>query len=132
MRNLFLILFISAFSFTAMSNSEGEQPIIKSDSDSEKFQIPEDVQAIIDKSCYGCHYSDSKSKKGKMKLNFDHLTQLSNGKYITKLSKISKTVKNGKMPKKSFIEKYPDKALTTEEADRLTSWADKQVNSYTE
>jgi len=125
MKNLFLILFLTAAGIFTMSFTN-ETLVATPDGDT-SFEVPEDVQVILDKSCYMCHNSDSKSTKGKMKLDFDKLSTLKDSKLVGKMMKISKTVKNGKMPKKSFIEKYPDKALTTEESERLTSWADSFV-----
>lgn len=46
----------------------------------ESLDIPEDVKAIIDNKCMGCHNDEAKSGKSKMKLNFDKFT---NGDYST-------------------------------------------------
>ena len=96
------------------------------------FQIPEHIQKIFKNSCYGCHNSDSKGEKSKMKFNIDKMT---NGKYsqkkiASKLRKISKLVNetNEKkmMPPKKFLNHYPDKALSDDDKKALTEWANSQ------
>ncbi len=129
MKKLTLVTFI-VVSVVSMSFIDGNKTASISSTDGNSYEVPADVQAIIDNSCYGCHNTDSKSTKGKMKLNFDKMSDLKTSKLVGKLSKISKVVKNEKMPKKSFVEKYPDKALSKEQSDKLTSWADDLAAQY--
>ncbi len=125
MKNLILILTIATASITFLSFTTGTGYEMPSDKVGlPAYDVPDDVQEIIDNSCYGCHNTDSKSTKGKMKLNFDKLSDLKQSKQIGKLMKISKVVKNGKMPTKKFVEKYPDKKLTDDETTLLVTWAD--------
>jgi hypothetical protein len=96
--------------------------------------IPEDVQAVIDKSCYGCHNSDSKNQKGKLNLKFDYFKkgEYSAGKVVGKLNKIVETLDEGKMPPSKFLAKYPDKKPTKEEAGLLRKWAADNLKKLTE
>jgi glucan phosphorylase len=96
------------------------------------FEIPDNIQLILEKSCVGCHNSKSKAKKAKIKFNIEKLT---NGKYSQKrvASKLRKIVKlinedNEKkmMPPKKFVIYYPDRAISKEEIRVLTKWAKKQ------
>jgi len=131
MKNVIIVLAISAISLTVLSFTDIKPTTnIQSGNSEVTFNIPADVQSIIDKSCYGCHNSESSSIKGKMKLNFDKMPDMKTGKLVGKLSKISKSVKKGKMPPEKFLNKYPDKALTQEESNILTSWADILAQEY--
>ncbi len=85
--------------------------------------IPDDVNAIIENKCFGCHNVDSKSDKAKKKLLFDELTGLSKAKIVAKLDDIHDVVDEGKMPPEKFLERYPDKTLTEDEAAKLKEWA---------
>jgi len=96
------------------------------------FSIPEDVQAVIDNSCYGCHNSDSKNVKGKGKLKFDKLGNLKTHKLVGKLGKMAESVKEDDMPPKKFLKNYPDKELTAEQKDLLINWAETTAKSYSE
>jgi mono/diheme cytochrome c family protein len=88
------------------------------------FTIPEDVNAIFDKSCFGCHNSESDSDKAKDKLTIDKLGELSKAKLVGKLGEIGEVVGKNEMPPEKFLAKYPDKALTGEEAKRLSEWTE--------
>ncbi len=87
------------------------------------WEIPADVQAVLDNSCYGCHNSDSKNEKGKKKLMFDKLGELTKAKLVGKLTDISDVVTNGDMPPKKVLENHPEMKLTEETAKTLTDWA---------
>jgi len=96
-----------------------------------KFEIPENVKAIIDNKCYDCHNSSSKNKKAKMKLDFDKLETLKAYKLVGKLDNLSESVRELEMPPKKAIEKYPQLKLTKEEINAITGWADDYVNKLT-
>ncbi len=131
MKNVIIIFAVTAISLTVLSFTDSESITnIQSGNTEVVFSIPADVQVIIDKSCYGCHNSESSSMKGKMKLNFDKMPDMRTGKLVGKLSKISKSINKGKMPTKKFLDKYPENALTKEEANILTSWADNLAQEY--
>jgi len=94
----------------------------------ESIDIPEDVKAILDNKCMGCHSNDAKGGKSKMKMNFDKLKNgdYSKGKTISKLGKITKQLNKDKMPPKKFLNKNPDKKLTEDERKLLLNWASEQ------
>ena len=97
-----------------------------------EFSIPEDVQAVIDNSCYGCHNSDSKNIKGKGKLKFDELGELKTYKLVGKLGNIADVIKEDDMPPKKFLKNYPDKELTQEQKDLVINWAKTTAKAYSE
>jgi cytochrome c553 len=94
------------------------------------FPVPDDVKAILDKSCLPCHGADG-TVKGKMKWNYDKMSEMKTSKVISKLSKIITKVEDGKMPTKKFVKKYPEKALTEADKKALTDWADGLAESLT-
>lgn len=124
MKNLIIVVALSAISLWLLSSAKIENKLVISDSNNDiSFEIPSNVQVIIDKSCYACHNPESSSVKGKMKLNFVKLPDMKVSKQISKLMKISKVIRNGKMPKEKYIKKHPEKRLTNDEAVALSSWA---------
>ena len=96
------------------------------------FEIPQDVQAVIDNSCYGCHNSDSRNEKGKKKLQFDKLGELSKAKLAGKLTSISEVITDGDMPPKKVLADHPDMALTDETGKTLTGWAKRVSDQLTQ
>ena len=91
------------------------------------IQMPDAVKSIIKNKCYDCHNSSSKSKKGKMKLNFDKLNSLKVYKQVAKMESISESVTEGDMPPKKAIAKNPNLKLTEQEIKILVKWADGYV-----
>lgn len=126
-----MIFAITAFSLSILSFTDGNNktntPVMGNDV---SFEIPTNVQAILDNSCYGCHNSESNSTKAKTKLNFDKLPTMKTSKQVGKLMKISKVVNNDKMPPEKFLEKYPDHALSEDDAKKLVSWADDLAQKF--
>ena len=85
--------------------------------------IPDDVQQIIDNSCYGCHNADSKNEKGKKKLDWDKLVNLKKSKQVGKLGKIADVIKEDEMPPAKFLEHNPEATLSADQKTTLIQWA---------
>ncbi len=113
------VFFILLTSFGTMKSGQNELVSPKG-----AITIPDDINAIFEHSCIGCHNVDSHNKKAKEKLEIDKLTHLSKSKVVAKLGKISEKVGKKEMPPDKFLAKFPDKALTDEQAQRLIEWAD--------
>lgn len=96
------------------------------DSNAGKVKIPEDVKNVLEKRCWGCHNTESKNEKGRTKLSFDKIGELKKAKAIAAMDEIVEVMKEGEMPPAKFLEKYPEKACTDEEATVIIDWA----NSY--
>lgn len=118
---LTVVFFIStafiSFEFSTIQNPGPE----------EGFVIPDDVNQILEKSCFGCHNVESSNDKAKDKLMIDQLVELSKTKLIGALGDIGEVIEENEMPPEKFLAKYPDKALTDDEAKRLKEWADTVV-----
>ena len=86
------------------------------------ISIPDDVQQIINKSCYDCHNSASSNKKAIKKFNFDKLNFLKKQQAILEWDKVTASIIDGEMPPKKFNKKHPDKRLTMTNKQVLTNW----------
>lgn len=124
---IFLIVAIIFLSFTSNSESSYEAVTVV-----DSIDIPADVQAVLDAKCTMCHNDEAKGGKSKLKLNFDKFTNgdYSMGKTISKLEKITKQLDKGKMPPQKYLDKYPDKKLSTEESSLLINWASEQSSAF--
>jgi uncharacterized membrane protein len=89
------------------------------------IEIPDNVKAVLDNKCFGCHNTDSKAEKAKGKLLLDKLGDLSKTKMISTLSDIAEVASDGAMPPEKFLEQKPEMKLTTEEQKTLAEWAQK-------
>jgi len=121
----FPAVIVMVFLFTAF---EMDNDITANPGPEESFEIPEDIQSIFDNSCFGCHNAESQSEKGKKKLMIDKMHELSTAKLIAALEDITDVVDEGEMPPEKFLAKYPEKALTDEEVEKIKVWVDKTAD----
>jgi hypothetical protein len=96
------------------------------------FEIPDNVQQVIDKSCYGCHNSESSNEKGMKKLQWDKLGELKTHKLVGKLTDIADVTANSDMPPAKFLEKKPEASPTAVEKKILVDWAESTAKKLVE
>lgn len=119
-------LAITAISITvimAFNFPKGEVLVDYVHNSAEPIVIPEDVNAVLNEYCFGCHNTESKNEKGKDKLTLDNLDELSKGKLAAKLNKIAKEIDEGNMPPEKFLAKYPDKDPSKKDKKAVVKWA---------
>lgn len=114
---LFLFLFAATLVF---ANPDSGQKV---------KTMPDNVKAIIENSCYGCHNSESKNEDAKEELSFDKLNDLSKIKKIGSYKHIGETIEKNEMPPKRFLERFPDKKLSDDEKKILMDWAKKEAEA---
>lgn len=91
-------------------------------------EFPENVKAIVDKSCFGCHNSESTNDDAKEALDFNTFNELRKVRKITKLKEIAETLQEGEMPPKRFLEKFPEKSLTDKDREALITWTKSETD----
>ncbi len=121
-------LFLSLIVLIALASSFTFR-LTKSTAD---LEFPENVKAIIDDKCYGCHSDKGKSDKAKEKLMWDELSGLSKIKLISTLVDISEVTEKMEMPPEKFLNDHPEKKLTEEEASILYEWANSSAQKVLE
>ena len=92
-------------------------------------KMPDNVKAIVDKSCFGCHNSDSKNDKAKEKFNFSTLESLDNVNKIKAFSEVGEIIEKDEMPPAKFLEKYPDHKLSESDKKILIEWAQAEAKA---
>jgi len=105
---------------------------LNSSTASAAIKVPDNVAKIVYESCYSCHSNDSKDKKAKEKMNFDKFKYLKTYQYMAKWDKIAELAVNDEMPPKKFKKKHPEKALTPEDLEILTSWVNNMTDTPTQ
>ncbi len=120
----FFSISLAAFLFSSfLVSASGFQTETKT------LKMPDDVKAIIEKSCFGCHNTDSKNDKAKEKLDLKTLDSQTKNKMIASLKDISETIEENEMPPAKFLEKNPDKKLTDAEKKILMDWANSEAKA---
>lgn len=117
----FLSLLVTALFVISATASEKE--------DQKKFEttMPDNVVAVVEKSCFGCHNTDSRNDDAKEELDFKTLNDLNPIKKIGTYRDIAEMLEEDKMPPKKFLEKYPDRAPTSKEEKLLHDWVKKEA-----
>ncbi|NJN24927.1 MAG: heme-binding domain-containing protein [Cyclobacteriaceae bacterium] len=122
------ILFVlCAFAIAAFTQKIKSKSAPGTLADSTAYAVPENIQSIIDKSCYDCHNGESKNLKAKTKFRFDKMHELDTKKMVSKLDEIIEVVDELEMPPKKFVEKNPDAQPSDEEYAMLKAWAEEQA-----
>jgi hypothetical protein len=115
---IIILLFASTLSFATEKSTKPEES-----------KLPDNVKAIIDRSCFGCHNSDSKNEDAKEKLDFKKLDDLSVMKQISAYKHIGEVIEENEMPPKKFLDKRPEKKLSEDEKKVLMVWAKDEANA---
>jgi len=123
MKKILILTILSAATLLIVNCQGRVKDANTADETAASFVIPDDIMAIIDHSCYGCHNSESRNEKAKKDLKFDKLDSLKNFALIGMLGEIYEHVDSAKMPPPKFLERNPDRALTDEQKTLLMNWA---------
>lgn len=119
------VSFLAALFFSATVTVSATE----TSSDAKAPAMPDNVKSIIEKSCFGCHNTDSKNDKAKEGLDFKKFDSLSKQQMIHALKEIGETIEENEMPPAKFLEKFPDKKLTDTEKKVLLDWAKSEAKA---
>ncbi len=97
-------------------------------SDDLELGFPEEVQTVLSTSCFDCHTDGSKSDDALKDLNFSNWADFDDAKKIGEFEGIVEVLEKGEMPKKKYLEYYPEKALSDEQSQLLITWAKEEAD----
>lgn len=123
---LLVFVCIVSFAFT-VSNKEKENYYQVPNSElsiQDKITFPENVKAIIDKKCMGCHKPDSRNQKAKKKLQWEKVPKMNKEEQKDFIAEMFEVLEAGKMPPKKALERRPQMKLNLEEERVLLMWLD--------
>lgn len=89
---------------------------------------PENVMAIIEAKCMGCHNPEAKNEKAREKLQWAQLPKMETEDLVTKLDVLLEVLEEGSMPPAKMLERMPDKKLTDEETATLVQWTTENLD----
>jgi len=104
-------------------------------------RVPENVQAILQNSCYDCHSNNTRYpwyaaiqpwswwmashiKKGKAELNFDEFGKYSKRRQLSKLKAIQGSLEDQTMPLPSYLLIHKGASLSLSDQKILKEWAE--------
>ncbi|NVO03221.1 MAG: heme-binding domain-containing protein [Bacteroidetes bacterium] len=84
--------------------------------------IPDSVNVILKKSCFGCH-SEGGKKSALFELNLEKWDTYTPKKQAEKAMKMASEMKDGSMPPEGFTKKNPSAAPTKKQISTVSNWA---------
>lgn len=107
---------------------------------SKAYQVPVEVSAVLEKSCYDCHSNNTRYpwyanlqpigwwlqghvNEGKAELNFSEFASYPEKKAKHKFEEIEEMINEGEMPLKSYLIIHGDAKLSPAEAEVVVNWA---------
>ena len=130
MKRFGILFVISAFViavFIQMNITHSAKVVLES-STLEAYKYPKKVQAVIDKSCFGCHSENGKSDDAKDALRWDKMHEYDKAKLVSLMDDIIEVLEEKEMPPKKFLEKKQEVAPTEKESKTLMNWAEKEAD----
>ena len=88
--------------------------------------IPENVNDVLQTSCFGCHNSEGRNDDAKDALELDNWDGYRLTKKIGVLSEIIEVLEEDKMPPARFLESNPDRRLTEDQKKLVIDWANEE------
>lgn len=133
MKKLSFLLVISAFVIVCFSQLTSTKSTTAHNSGhSDDYVFPEDIKAVIDKSCFGCHSQDGKSDDAKDALRWDLMGEYDKEKLISVLDEIIEVIEKQEMPPEKFLERKPEAKPTEAEYAALLEWAEAEADRLLE
>ena len=110
----------------------------------EALQAPEEVAAILRRSCYDCHSNETKwpwysavapmswsiashVREGRKALNFSRYRTIDPKIKAKRLNRMIKTTRNGMMPLPSYLWLHKDAKLSPEDKQTIETWAESEL-----
>jgi mono/diheme cytochrome c family protein len=133
MKKLTFLLVISAFVIVCFSQLTSNKAITtQNPSHTDDITFPEDIKAVIDKSCFGCHSQDGKSDEAKDALRWDLMGEYDKEKLVSVLDEIIEVIEKQEMPPEKFLERKPEAKPTEAEYAALLEWAETEAEKVLE
>jgi mono/diheme cytochrome c family protein len=134
MKKVSYLLVVSAFVIVCFSQLTSTKAI-KSPASGHAagdYEFPENIKAVIDKSCFGCHSQDGKSDEAKDALRWDLMGEYDKEKLISVLDEIIEVIEKQEMPPEKFLERKPEAKPTEAEYAALLEWAETEADRILE
>lgn len=120
---LLVFVCVTCLAFTIPTEKEVYTSVSKKEAIQKgKITIPENVKAIIDNKCMGCHKPDSRNKKAKEKLQWEKVPKMNKEEQAHFIAEMFEVLEAGKMPPKKALERRPQMKLNLEEERVLLMW----------
>lgn len=115
-----LVLALVSMAFVMKPVAESA-PVLQ---DQAGITFPENVKAIIDAKCMGCHKPDARNEKAREKLQWEKVAKMNKEEQEHLIDELFEVLEDGKMPPAKAVERRPEMKLTDEETKTLIAWVE--------
>lgn len=115
-------LFVAAISMAFTPKTIEKTNIERSD----KIELPDNIKAIVEQKCMGCHKPDARNEKAREKLQWVKVPEMNLEEQEDFVAEMFEVIEDGDMPPERTIEKRPEMKLTDEENAAFIAWLEKE------
>lgn len=90
----------------------------------DKIELPDNVKAIVENKCMGCHKPDARNEKAREKLQWVKVPDMNLEEQEHFIAEMFEVLEEGKMPPARMVERFPERKLTDEETKILLTWVE--------
>jgi hypothetical protein len=96
------------------------------------LEVPEEVNQILESSCYDCHSSAGQNDDALKALNFENWEEYRLTKQIGLLGEIAEVIEKDKMPPAKYLEFKPDRKLSDSQKELIMKWTEEASDALME
>ena len=113
--------------FSGLSLAFAPKPVVtNSVESSDKIELPDNIKAIVEAKCMGCHKPDARNEKAREKLQWVKVPEMNLEEQEDFVAEMFEVIEEGEMPPERTVERRPEMKLTTEENAAFIAWLEKE------
>ena len=146
-RFLILVLIAGLVGIQFITASLNQNTVVLSTDFTKTFEVPDNIQNLLKKSCYDCHSNNTNYpwynkvqplswvlenhiKEGKEELNFSEFGVYSKRRQKSKLKSIMSQIRDDEMPLTSYALFHGDAKLSMSDKEEILTWINKMIDNY--
>lgn len=143
---LILVLITGFVGIQFVPTSPNQNTVILSTDITKTFNVPDNIQILLKKSCYDCHSNNTNYpwynkvqplgwllenhvRQGKEELNFSEFGAYSKRRQKSKLKSIVSQIRDGEMPLSSYSLLHREAELSEVGKKEITTWINKMIDN---
>ena len=146
LKRIIIVLIVTFIGIQFIPRTYNLSDTISENDISNTFDVPENIQLILETSCYDCHsnnteypwynkiqpisyFMEGHITEGKEELNFSEIGNYSNRKLKSKFKSIINQIDDEEMPKFSYILIHRNAILSEENKKQIKNWVSINLNN---
>lgn len=120
-------LIAGAIAVSGLSLAFAPKPVVtNSVESSDKIELPDNIKAIVEAKCMGCHKPDARNEKAREKLQWVKVPEMNLEEQEDFVAEMFEVIEEGEMPPERTVERRPEMKLTAEENAAFIAWLEKE------